>query len=182
MSRKTRTSATGFTLLELMVVVAVLALTVGIGFPAMGSVLDRARVANTHHLLTASLMAARASAVTRGSPVTLCPSSDGRHCRDDRAWELGWIMFVDPRRTGEPADPDQVLRRVDALGGRFLLRTSEGRPRVRYLPNGRAWGSNVSFHLCERDPRRLLGSIIVNNSGRARSERPQGEAGCPYTR
>jgi len=181
MSGTIRTNAAGFTLLELMSVVAVLAVLVGIGFPAMGAVLDRVRVANTRHLVTASLMAARASAVTRGDPVTLCPSSDGRHCRADRAWELGWIMFVDPLRTGEPASPDQVLRRVDALSGNFHLRTSKGRPRIRYLPNGRAWGSNVSFHLCDRIPGQLLVSIIVNNSGRARSVRPRTEVGCPYT-
>lgn len=176
-----RAKATGFTLLELMVVLAVLTLMIGIGFPAMGTALDRARIANTHHLLTASLMAARATAVTRGSPVTLCPSSDGRHCRRDRAWEQGWIMFADPRRTGEPASASQVLRRVDGLSGDFLLRTTEGRPRVRFLPNGRAWGSNVSFTLCGGAPRRLLGKVVVNNSGRARSQRPRSEVDCPYT-
>ena len=168
----------GFTLAELMVVLAVLAVTVTMGVPAFAGVVERAREANTRHLLTASLMAARTAAVTRREPVTLCPSADGWSCRDDSAWEAGWIIFADPRRTGQPGEGG-VLRRVEALGGDLLLRSTRGRPRVRYLPDGRAWGSNISFRLCDGGDDRLLGRVIVNNSGRARSEVAEPGGDCP---
>ncbi len=173
-------AAKGFTLLELLVTLAVLAITLGIGFPALGSVVERTRIANTYHVLTASLMAARAAAITRGEPVTVCPSLDGARCRHDQVWEDGWIIFADPRRTGEPADATSIMRRIDALNGHFSLRSTPGRQRVRYLPSGRAYGSNVSLRLCAREDERLIGKVVVNNAGRARSQRSSGRRACPY--
>ncbi|MGQ4661284.1 GspH/FimT family pseudopilin [Lysobacter sp. F6437] len=170
----------GFTLLELMVTLAVLAVALGIGFPSLAAAIERTRITNTYHLITASLMAARTAAITRAEPITVCPSHDGRHCRDDQVWEDGWIIFADPLRTGEPADAASVLRRIDALNGDFSLRSTSGRPRVRYLPSGRAFGSNVSVRLCARKGARLIGKVVVNNAGRARSLRTSQGEPCPY--
>ncbi|MGH8085316.1 MAG: GspH/FimT family pseudopilin [Lysobacter sp.] len=173
-------AAKGFTLLELMFTLAIAAIILGMGFPALAGVIERTRVSNTYHLLTASLMAARTAAITRAKPVTVCPSLDGRHCRDDQVWEDGWIIFVDPQRSGEPAGAGAVLRRINALAGHLTVRSTSGRPRVRYLPSGRAYGSNVSLRLCARDGARLIGKVVVNNSGRARSQRSERRQDCPY--
>ena len=170
----------GFTLLELMVTLAVLAIALGIGFPPLASAVERARITNTYHLITASLMAARTAAITRAEPITVCPSHDGQHCRDDQVWEDGWIIFADPLRTGEPADAASVLRRIDAINGDFSLRSTSGRPRVRYLPSGRAFGSNVTMSLCARKDAGLIGEVVVNNAGRARSLRTTRSEPCPY--
>ena len=175
-----KSAAKGFTLLELLVTLTVLAIALGIGFPTLASVIERTRVTNTYHLLTASLMSARTAAITRAEPITVCPSRDGRHCRDDQVWEDGWIIFADPVRAGEPADAAAVLRRIDALGGQVSVRSTSGRPRVRYLPSGHAHGSNVSLRLCARGEARLIGKVVVNNSGRARSQRSKPQQPCPY--
>ena len=172
--------AKGFTLIELMVTLAVLVVALGIGFPALASLIERTRVTNTYHLLTASLMAARTAAVTRSEPVTVCPSSDGARCRGDQVWEDGWIIFIDPERSGQPSGTASVLRRIDAINGNFSLRTTSGRQRVRYLPSGRAYGSNVSLRLCGQDDEQLIGKVIVNNAGRARTQRANEYEPCPY--
>lgn len=173
-------TAKGFTLLELMVTLVVLAIALGIGFPSLAAAIERTRITNTYHLLTASLMAARTAAITRAEPITVYPSRDGRHCRDDQVWEGGWIIFADPLRTGEPADAAAVMRSIDALDGHFAVRSTSGRQRVRYLPSGRAYGSNLSLRLCVRDEARLIGKVVVNNSGRARSLRTTRRQPCPY--
>ena len=168
----------GFTLLELVVTLAVLAVVLGIGLPAFGPAIERIRVTNTYNVLTTSLMSARATAIARGEPVTVCPSHDGLHCRDDHIWEDGWIIFLDAQRTGDPASPRSILRRIDSIGAHLTLRSTQGRPRVRYLSNGRAPGSNVSLRLCGREDERLIGMVVVNNSGRARSQRFDGTTSC----
>lgn len=163
----------GFTLLELMVTLAVVAVTLGIGLPAFAPTVERVRVANTYHLLTASLMAARTAAVTRSVPVTVCPSSDGNRCRDDQVWEDGWIIFTDADRSGQPDTAASVLRRVEAINGDLSLRTTSGRQRVRYNATGQAYGSNLTLWLCGHGGEHLIGKVIVNNAGRARTQRTQ---------
>src|SRR5688572_25369862 len=92
----------GFTLTELMVCVALLAILLGLGVPAFASIVERVRVINSFHALTVSLMTARLTAVTRGAPVTVCPSADGRRCRNDLIWDDGWLVYFDPARQGQP--------------------------------------------------------------------------------
>lgn len=173
--RRTR----GFSLIELITALAVITILAGLGLPAFRYVADRVRADATFHELTASLMSARMLAIASAQPVTVCPSDDGRRCRDDRAWENGWIIFRDPARTGEPASDTAIVRRFDPLPSGYRLETSVGRIRIRFLPNGSAAGTNATFRLCGAAPgAALLGSVILGNSGRARTERARGKAPC----
>lgn len=179
-SNAMRKDARGLTLIELLATLSVLAILMGIGTPLLGSLVERVRITNAYHLLTASLMTARTAAITRRHPVTVCPSRDGHRCRDDQVWEQGWIVFDDPVRDGQPAGPASILRRVDALGANLILRSTSGRQRVRYGRSGRAYGSNVTLSLCLQDVSKLVGTVIVNNAGRARSSRAGARVRCPY--
>lgn len=171
----------GFTLIESMTVLAVAAIGFGIALPAFSDMLERTREVNTFHFVTASMMAARSTAITRHQPVSLCPSRDGLSCRDDLVWEDGWIMFLDPAHTGEPATPDAVLRQFDPIGKGLGLRSTAGRHRLRYQSSGLASGSNLSLTLCSGRGKTLLGKVIVNNGGRARTERSKGRfVPCSY--
>lgn len=167
---------TGLTLVELVVAMAVLVVTITIGLPSFSSLLERIRTAGAYHQISSSLVLARMTAITRHQPAVMCPSSDGQRCRSDLAWEDGWIVFTDHGRSGQPEDPADVLRYVNGIGGDLLIRSSRGRPLVRYLPNGRAYGSNVSLRVC-RGPRQLA-KIVVNNVGRVRSELAAADIPC----
>lgn len=159
----------GLTLIELMVALAVLTVTVTIAVPSFQGVLARTRAATAYHQLTASLMLARMAAISRHQPVVMCPSADGLQCRSDLVWEDGWIVFPDPGHKGQPDGIDALLRRVDRLGGQLRVRSSRGRPQIRYRPDGRAPGSNLSLRVCQGD-QQLLAKVVVNNVGRARTE------------
>src|SRR5690554_5581164 len=126
----------GLTLLELMATLGLVTAGLTLGLPAFSGLIERTRVTTTFHLVSASLMSARAAAVTRGHPVTVCPSRDGRVCRNDPVWEEGWIIFADRGRLDSPVDETSILRRVDPIGGGITVRGTRGRLRVRYLPNG----------------------------------------------
>lgn len=159
----------GFTLTELMVCVALLAILLGLGVPAFASVIERVRVINSFHALTASLMSARLAAITRGAPVTVCPSADGRRCRTDLVWDEGWIVYFDPGRQGQPAYDGAVLQHVSTAHRGLVIRSTPGRHRVRYQPSGWSGGNNLTLRVCVGRRPRHAGNVIVNLAGRART-------------
>lgn len=176
-----RADANGFTLIELMVALGIVAIGLTLGLPAFGGAVERTRTAGAYHLLTSSLMIARSAAITRRHAVTACPSSDGLTCRSDLVWDEGWIVFLDPEKTGAPAGAEAVLRRIDPLGSGIAVRSTSGRHRVRFHVTGQAQGSNLSLRICSRSSELSLGRLIVSNTGRPRVERPGTPAEpCPY--
>jgi type IV fimbrial biogenesis protein FimT len=73
-----------------------------------------------------------------------------------------------------------VLRRIAALGGRVHLRSTTGRTRLVFQPNGGNAGSNVTFTLCDgRGPAKAV-TLVLANSGRLRTGQPTEAAalGC----
>jgi len=169
----------GFTLIELMVTLAILAITLSLGAPALSSLAQHARESNTYHLLTTSLATARFAAVKNGTPVTVCPSSDGITCRNDEIWETGWLIYADPKRAGQPADGKAILQRIDRGSSHLALRSTLGRTRIRFSPDGWSYGSNLSIRLCASDGR-FLGQVVVNNAGRPRTEHYTVPRSCPF--
>ena len=117
---------TGFTLIELMVTVSILATVLAIGVPSFRSLIENNRIRSVTNDLVAALQFARSEAVKRGIPVTLCSSSDQASCSG--AWINGWVsrdasVAADPPFRVWPAARDGVAIVVpgtvvfNALGG-----------------------------------------------------------------
>ncbi len=158
----------GWTLLELLVTLSVLA-TLGLtGIPAMQRFVEQHRVVSASNSLITHLNYARNEAVTRHTFVSACPSPDLQHCSGNR-WDRGWIIFLDPDRNGQPASENDILRVVH--GNERLLMHSGGRYRVRYQPMGGAYGTNLTIRVCGRNGRATPNAVVVSNPGRARVQR-----------
>jgi type IV fimbrial biogenesis protein FimT len=93
-------SAHGFTLVELMVVVALIAILLAVAVPSFKSVVQRNRIATQLNGFISDVGLARSEAIKRGLPVSLCASSDGANCLETNTWHLGWMMFFDPTGSG----------------------------------------------------------------------------------
>ncbi|GAB2491297.1 GspH/FimT family pseudopilin [Arenimonas alkanexedens] len=171
----------GFSLTELTVTVAVLALVMAAAMPSFRAIRERHAALGTSHSLTVALMSARMAAIQRGRPVTVCPSQNGRECRQDLIWDDGWLVYADPGRTAQPADATAILWVEQRARGHVAVRGTTGRHRVRYQPTGFAGGNNASLRLCTRDGRHLA-TVVVNVGGRARSEWVSSDppSPCPY--
>ncbi|MFA6230419.1 MAG: GspH/FimT family pseudopilin [Rhodanobacter sp.] len=87
----------GFSLLELMITIAVMAILLAIAAPSLRDVIHRNEVSSASNALLASVSYARGEAITRGQLVSMCPSSDGATCTtSSTAYDPGWLVYTYP--------------------------------------------------------------------------------------
>ncbi len=125
----------GFTLMELMVTIAISALTLSLGVPSFVAIVQNARLTSGTNEFLSALHQARGSAIERGVRTTLCPSSDAAACDINAEWNEGWILFVDDNSDGGLDAGELVLTRHAALNGPMLISDNPGES-VAYFPSG----------------------------------------------
>ena len=108
----------GFTAIELMVTVAVLAILAGIAAPSFNPIIERWRVRQISEELQSTLYFARSEAIKRGGNVTILRSDDGGGCTavgtDTSLWSCGWIVFADLDNDGELDSGEDTLQTTPA--------------------------------------------------------------------
>ncbi|MDH5835551.1 GspH/FimT family pseudopilin [Luteimonas kalidii] len=169
----------GFTLVEMTLTVAILAVCAAVAAPVMGDLLERQRAGAAMGALATQMQLARMAAITYRQSAVLCPSRSGTACDGSTDWSGGWMMFLDRDGNREPDAGEDILRAESGPMSRSLrLLGTTGRPQLRYMPDGRSAGTNLTISVCNGDGI-LLGAVIVNNAGRPRTFRPTTPAACP---
>jgi type IV fimbrial biogenesis protein FimT len=126
----------GFTLVEMLVTVALVAILATVAVPSFAELIRNGRATAQTNELIGSLHLARSEAITRAEPVVLCASSSGTACTGAASWSDGWMVFVDRGGAVGSFDPasDEALRIYPALGGDSRLSSASGF--LRYRPDG----------------------------------------------
>lgn len=88
-------SAQGFTLLEALVVLALLGILVSMAVPAVSDWRARHQVQAYAHGFLNSLVLARSEALRRQQRVTLCARASDGSCDLQIRWQQGWLVFAD---------------------------------------------------------------------------------------
>ena len=121
--------ARGFTLIELVIVVVMIAILSALAFPSMRSFIVRNRVRDAASDIFIALNQARSEALKRNVTITLSPITAG-------TWTSGWHV-VDPVNAG------QYLEVHQALG----VLTMTGPANVKYQSTGRLANAVVPFNV-----------------------------------
>jgi len=103
---KMKAKQSGFTLLEMLIAIALLAVLLSFGIPNFRDFVRNARMAAAANDLLADMNFARSEAIKRRVPVTLCKlNADGDDCDDDDDTPFRrWIVFVDDADAADDAD------------------------------------------------------------------------------
>ncbi len=169
----------GISLVETLICASVLSILAAIAMPSMSGLLERQRAIAAGNALLTQFAATRMAAITHHSHAVLCPSTDGATCNASTDWSGGWLLFLDRDGNRRPDRASDILQADNVPLSRHLqLRSTAGRHQVRYLPDGRNGGTNLTLSICNRKGE-LLSSVIINTAGRARSARPQQPTACP---
>lgn len=120
--------AGGFSLIELMVTVAVLAILAAVAAPSMIAFVNANRLNGTTGEMTASLQLARSEAIRRNARVTVCSSSNGTTCSGSSDWSR-WIVIGQDNVSGDT----DVIRDQGSSGEMQLSGPAAG---IRFNPSG----------------------------------------------
>ncbi len=147
-------SAGGFTLIEMMVVIAITAILLGIAVPAMRSVIERSAVSDSMNAFIGSVSYARSEAIKRGTPVVMCVSNNADTNTNPTCasgggtlpgWAKGWIVFADLDGNGARSNGDVVLRVQGALVKNGNILQTPKTPVLTFRPTGLASSGASGF-------------------------------------
>jgi type IV fimbrial biogenesis protein FimT len=91
----------GFTLIELMIVIVLVAIFITVGVPSFQNLVSDNRLSTQANSLISSLQLARSEALKLRTPVSVCRSTNGATCAGAGAWETGWLVFEDTNGNGD---------------------------------------------------------------------------------
>lgn len=161
----------GFTLVEVVIAMLVLAVLLAVAVPAWSGVLARSHAAAARAALLGTLTTAINHAAVTGSEVVLCPATTV-DCDNTWDWSRGWIAYADLDGDRRHDAAETLLHAQPALPDDIRLLTSKGRKRLVFQPNGGNAGSNVTFTLCVGGGKDPVASLVLSNTGQLRSSKP----------
>jgi type IV fimbrial biogenesis protein FimT len=102
----------GFTLMEMLITMAIAAILLGIGIPSFRYITNSNRIAGEVNGLLGDMQYARAEAMKEGRTVSVCTSADGTQCSGANAvnWQSGWIVFSNPNSNASVDANETILR------------------------------------------------------------------------
>lgn len=165
----------GVTVIELMVVIAIVGVLAAVAIPAFDSIIKNNRRATVANELLASLMSARGESTKRGQTVRVCGTVDGAACANDGNWDKGWLVYAD-------ADGDATLDAGELIR-RFVndypitVRSSAG-ALMSFPPFQRSVTAG-NLTICDQRKVAYARVVVVERTGRARVAEKLGDGNAP---
>lgn len=174
---RSRNNSYGFTLIELVVTVAIVAIVSTLAIPAFQTLIMNNRITSQANQLSSMLAYARSEGAKRPAGfMTLCPTSDSVSCSGNDAWEGGWLVLVDQNGDRIVNGADEVRQVSDRLAGGNTLRVrgltnssyvqfdTRGQPLTSALNDFTA----LTFTICDSRGASDARAVIVAVSGQTR--------------
>jgi type IV fimbrial biogenesis protein FimT len=166
--KTSRSPASGFTLLELMITVAIVAVAIQVAVPSLVTFQRNAELTSTANDFVSLLNGAKSEAMARGVSTLVVPT-------DGTNWSTGAVSFVDIARTGDSTSTGNLrLRSLQSLPS-YL--TVAGPGSFKFDPSGFAIANNGTISMVRNDTSgteqlRQTRRVKVANTGRVRACTP----------
>jgi type IV fimbrial biogenesis protein FimT len=160
----------GFTLIELMVTMAVVAVLLSAGVPTFSALIKNNRLVTENYALRTVLSAARSEAQTQRTTVTVCRSANGLNCSTGD-WGAGYMAFIDldNDRQLDEEDGEQLLQSRVQDSSNVVVRYSRASDVLLFNSNGNAVDSNGTFTFCDDRGAEKARGLIVSAVGALRA-------------
>lgn len=136
----------GFTLVELMITIAVAAVLLIVAIPSFQSVINSSRLTSAANEMVAAVQTARADAIRYNKRTEVCLSNNANTaaptCAANNATDTkGWLVFVDADKSGAYNSSTDTLLRVATVHGAVSILGSNalsGKVKVLFRSDGLA--------------------------------------------
>lgn len=166
-------SQDGFTLTELLITTAIIAILSTIAIPSFSYLIESVRSISQYNSLMSAIQYSRSKAAFSSNIVIMCATIDEENCHRD--WRNPVMIFID-KNDNKKRDKDEYIDRVFQFteGTENLIWKASGRSRyLRYVYDGSTVYLNGSFTWCSsRSNSELTKKIIIYRTGRARKAKP----------
>ncbi|GAB1256311.1 hypothetical protein NBRC116494_08130 [Aurantivibrio plasticivorans] len=164
-----RNEVNGFTLIDLLLALAIGGITLGLTVPSFTHIFDSYRSRVSINTLVGANHFARVTAISKGKTTTLCAKSDEATCGTN--WSKGILIFIDDNRNGRLDEQDTLLRTVEAFKDANVTWKSFGSNNyIRYSASGSTINQNGSFTYCPANGDEIYANqVIINRAGRTRT-------------
>lgn len=166
----------GFTLLETIIVMSIIAIIVAVGVPSFRDTIRNNRIITTANDVVTGLTLARTEAIRRNRNVIICGSPDPEAaspaCAADGTWSAGWVVYV-PAVGSTALDATALVLRGTPVDEPGIEIIRSGGARATFGANGLALLSNSTFSVCDErktdtDKLNRMRNVVLSNSGRIR--------------
>ena len=137
----------GFTLTEMLSVLAVVSIITASTVPGMASLAERSQVDLAVRDLGSALKLSRSEAIARNKTISMC-ARDGEQCADSGSWASGWLIFTDTNRNGVFEDGETLVFQGQALHESLLVNGEQPNTAVSWFADGSA-SDNVEISICK---------------------------------
>lgn len=160
----------GFTLIELMVTISIVAILASIAAPSFTDAIKANRLTAVTNELIADLALARSEAAKRGRSVSICASSNGSSCTGG-SWIGGRIVFSDTGSVGTVDGTDTIVRVTEGNTSNLTLSSNAfaNAGHLQYGPTGGVSTGSTNqgtFKLCDDRVGNFGKLITITNTGR----------------
>jgi type IV fimbrial biogenesis protein FimT len=166
----------GFTLIELMIVIAIVALIASYGIPRFNTMVQNGRLSTEANHLLGLMQLARSEAVTNRVITRVCASTDQASC-DTNNWEAGAIVFRDIDGNGSAAAAELVRVMPPVTNGNTIRGVNGA---ISFFTDGTLAGGAM-LRVCDDRAESSSRQIRLNTSGQSRVSKgnAQGDVVCP---